>query len=83
MMTLGLPLTDLAAISMFKEAQFGDLYKTRNGLKAVYLWGKRGYNSIIVEGYTKPMHFDDDGIWYNKYEQENDLDIIGKYEKEK
>ena len=67
---------------MFNDAQFGDLYKTRNGLKAVYLWGKKGQNSLIVEGYTKPMHFDDDGIWYSRSEfGTNDLDIIGKYEK--
>lgn len=66
---------------MFENAQFGDLYKTRNGLKAVYLWGKKGQNSLIVEGYTKPHHYDDDGIWYSRYGQENDLDIIGKYEK--
>ena len=64
---------------MFNNAQFGDLYKTRNGLKAVYLWGKKGQNSIIVEGYTKPHHYDDDGIWYNNYGKENDLDIIGKW----
>ena len=64
---------------MFNNAQFGDLYKTRNSLKAVYLWGKKGQNSIIVEGYTKPHHYDDDGIWYNNYGKENDLDIIGKW----
>ena len=64
---------------MFNNAQFGDLYKTRNGLKAVYLWGKKGQNSIIVEGYTKPHHYDDDGVWYNNYGKENDLDIIGKW----
>ena len=64
---------------MFNNAQFGDLYKTRNGLKAVYLWGKKGQNSIIVEGYTKPHHYDDDGVWYNNYGKENDLDIIEKW----
>lgn len=65
---------------MFRNTQFGDLYKTRNGLKAVYLWRKNGKNSLIVEGYTKPMHFDDDGVWYSRSEfGTNDLDIIGKW----
>lgn len=69
---------------MFRNAKFGDWYMTRNGLKAVYLWRNRGQNSLIVDGYTKPMHFDDDGVWYSRKEYgTNELDIIGKYEKEK
>ena len=62
---------------MLKNAKFGDMFLTRNGLKAVFLYKKKGQNSIIIEGYTKQHHYDDDGNWYG-HSGENDLDIVAR-----
>ena len=64
---------------MLKDAKFGDMFLTRNGLKAVFLYKRNNNNSVFVEEYTKQHHYDDDGNWYG-LEPDNDLDIVSKYE---
>ena len=60
---------------MLKDAKFGDMFLTRNGLKAIFLYKKRDTNSVIIDGYTKQHHYDDEGNWYG-LEEECDLDIV-------
>lgn len=53
--------------NIFENAQFGQMFITRDGRKAVYLWAiNRLYHSLIVEGNPnkKPYHYDNDGKFY-------------------
>lgn len=64
---------------IFSDAKFGDHFKTRNDLLAVYLWknSKEGH-SLIVDGFKTLFHYDNKGYWYGKTETENPLDILNR-----
>lgn len=68
--------------SLFANAQFGQMFITRDGHKAVYLWAnKREGHSLIVEGNPgkKPYHYDNDGKFYGSATDTKD-DIVRKIE---
>lgn len=71
--------------NIFKNAEFGDKFESRDGQCAVYWWYNRHdeYNMphwVIFEN-GGATHYRDDGFYNNPYDgKESDLDIIGKWE---
>lgn len=47
--------------NIFKDAYFGKFYKTRCGIKAVYLGKNTHYHELVVEETIGPCSYDSDG----------------------
>lgn len=62
--------------NIFKNAKFGDCFKTRDGRKAVYL----GDNTCWIEGGETEIGYSRNGLFV--YFQEHGIDIVSKWSEE-
>lgn len=46
---------------LFKNAKFGDKYKTRSGQTAIFLYKEDGRVYVFINGYRKPTGVAEDG----------------------
>ena len=46
---------------LFKNAKFGDKYKTRSGQTAIFLYKEDGRVYVFINGYRKPTVVAEDG----------------------
>lgn len=68
---------------MFKDAKFGDMFKTRSGLQALYLYKGRDCNNekdvhkLIIIGDDWSNDYNEDGsLWSSEHRE---LDIVSHW----
>ncbi len=62
--------------TLFKNAKFGDKYRTRDGRMAVYIARGKGH-LLIFEGHEDVYTFSDAGSFYG--DEESKYDIISRW----
>ncbi len=67
----------MAKQSMFEGAAFGTMYKTRDGLRAIYVGDHKGRHIMWIEGNLSATLVDDNGYYSGIVSM---FDIVGLWE---